>query len=68
MPLCVVQGELDPERIGSGIQYGDTALRRLSRQQRTERRPDCSCWLPEIPFIIMSKQLYLNLCTQHSSQ
>jgi GTPase SAR1 family protein len=39
----IESGELDPERIGSGIQYGDTALRRLSRQQRTERRPDCSC-------------------------
>jgi len=47
-----VPGELDPERIGSGIQYGDTALRRLSRQQRSERRPDCSCWLWEIPVVI----------------
>ncbi|XP_022251314.1 ras-related protein Rab-4B-like [Limulus polyphemus] len=36
-------GELDPERIGSGIQYGDTALRRLNRQHQHQRRPDCSC-------------------------
>ncbi|TRY63306.1 hypothetical protein TCAL_09018 [Tigriopus californicus] len=34
-------GELDPERIGSGIQYGESLLRR--NQQSTSRKtPDCS--------------------------
>ncbi|KAJ1531965.1 hypothetical protein ONE63_000602 [Megalurothrips usitatus] len=32
-------GELDPERIGSGIQYGD--LKHL--QNTTRRQPDCVC-------------------------
>ncbi|KAF0297240.1 Ras-related protein Rab-4B [Amphibalanus amphitrite] len=37
-------GELDPERIGSGIQYGDHALRRLNRgSARTSAGPDCAC-------------------------
>ncbi|GFS60683.1 ras-related protein Rab-4B, partial [Nephila pilipes] len=37
-------GELDPERIGSGIQYGDASLRRLTRhQQRQQRSLDCAC-------------------------
>jgi len=39
-------GELDPERLGSGIQYGDSALRRLNRQQQaaaqTNKPPCCS--------------------------
>ena len=35
-------GELDPERMGSGIQYGDGSLRRLQKQQ-TKTRPDCPC-------------------------
>uniref|UniRef100_A0A1B6MQC3 small monomeric GTPase n=1 Tax=Graphocephala atropunctata TaxID=36148 RepID=A0A1B6MQC3_9HEMI len=35
-------GELDPDRIGSGIQYGDSGSRRL-RQERTRRQPDCFC-------------------------
>lgn len=36
-------GELDPERMGSGIQYGDASLRRLQRQQQSQKRPDCGC-------------------------
>lgn len=41
---CLIVGELDPERIGSGIQYGDASLRRLTRhQQRQSRSLDCSC-------------------------
>lgn len=39
-------GELDPERIGSGIQYGDAALRSIQIKQRTttSRAPsDCGC-------------------------
>ncbi|XP_063241189.1 ras-related protein Rab-4B isoform X4 [Bacillus rossius redtenbacheri] len=35
-------GELDPERIGSGIQYGDTSSRRLHRES-SRRQPDCMC-------------------------
>ncbi|XP_046670902.1 ras-related protein Rab-4B isoform X1 [Homalodisca vitripennis] len=35
-------GELDPDRIGSGIQYGDSASRRL-RQDRSRRHPECFC-------------------------
>lgn len=36
-------GELDPERIGSGIQYGDTSLRNLqgAEPSRTFKKPDC---------------------------
>ncbi|XP_061637423.1 ras-related protein Rab-4B isoform X2 [Phyllopteryx taeniolatus] len=38
-------GELDPERMGSGIQYGDTSLRQL-RQPRgstAQNKQQCSC-------------------------
>ncbi|GFO30185.1 ras-related protein rab-4b [Plakobranchus ocellatus] len=41
----IESGELDPERMGSGIQYGD-ALRRMHRQEKlqsTTPRPDCAC-------------------------
>merc|ERR1712051_30853 len=34
-------GELDPERIGSGIQYGESLLRR-NQQNNSRRAPDCS--------------------------
>jgi Ras-related protein Rab-4B len=34
-------GELDPERMGSGIQYGDSTLRRL--HQRQPQRQQCKC-------------------------
>lgn len=39
------KGELDPERMGSGIQYGDASLRQL-RQPRgttTQNRQQCNC-------------------------
>lgn len=36
-------GELDPERMGSGIQYGDASLRRLNRQQSAPKSNDCQC-------------------------
>ncbi|KAH8358090.1 hypothetical protein KR084_002006 [Drosophila pseudotakahashii] len=36
-------GELDPERIGSGIQYGGAALRNLQTRQRSINKPDCTC-------------------------
>lgn len=37
-------GELDPERIGSGIQYGDTSLRNLQNTEPTRgfKKPDCN--------------------------
>ncbi|GAB6021767.1 Ras-protein Rab-4B [Chamberlinius hualienensis] len=38
----IESGELDPERIGSGIQYGDSTLRRLQRTPR-KQQPDCAC-------------------------
>lgn len=38
-------GELDPERIGSGIQYGGAALRNLESRQRSVNKPDCGCRL-----------------------
>lgn len=40
--MFCIQGELDPERMGSGIQYGDGSLRRLQKQ-KTKPRPDCAC-------------------------
>lgn len=39
-------GLLDPERTGSGIQYGDAALRNIQLKQRTATRTrpsDCGC-------------------------
>ncbi|XP_077287571.1 ras-related protein Rab-4B-like [Arctopsyche grandis] len=37
-------GELDPERIGSGIQYGSSGMQRLSREAPpTRSQPDCVC-------------------------
>ncbi|XP_014675003.1 PREDICTED: ras-related protein Rab-4B-like isoform X2 [Priapulus caudatus] len=38
----IEQGELDPERMGSGIQYGDSSLRKVGRQPQTRPRPDCT--------------------------
>lgn len=37
-------GELDPERIGSGIQYGSSAMQRLTRDNPpAQKQPDCIC-------------------------
>ncbi|KAJ0022072.1 hypothetical protein NQD34_009562, partial [Periophthalmus magnuspinnatus] len=38
-------GELDPERMGSGIQYGDASLRQLRqpRNTATHNKQQCSC-------------------------
>lgn len=38
-------GELDPERMGSGIQYGDTSIRRMPKESLgpSSKRPDCAC-------------------------
>lgn len=41
-------GELDPEKTGSGIQYGDAALRNIQLKQRNSLRTnasDCRCGL-----------------------
>lgn len=38
-------GELDPERMGSGIQYGDAALRQLRSPRRAQAQSaqECGC-------------------------
>lgn len=37
-------GELDPERIGSGIQYGNSTTKRLTAPKRPSRTPsECAC-------------------------
>ncbi|XP_071445323.1 ras-related protein Rab-4B [Hetaerina americana] len=39
-------GELDPERMGCGIKYGDSSLRRLNQQQQQQPnrwQADCPC-------------------------
>ncbi|XP_014282014.1 ras-related protein Rab-4B [Halyomorpha halys] len=38
----IQNGELDPERIGSGIQFGDSKAR-LLRQDKARKQPDCFC-------------------------
>lgn len=40
-----VLGELDPERMGSGIQYGDAALRQLRSPRRAQPQgtQECGC-------------------------
>src|SRR6218665_27075 len=42
---CGCSGEMDPERLGSGIQYGNASLRRLNRQHTQPAQP-CSCSAP----------------------
>lgn len=37
----IQSGQLDPESIGSGIQYGDAAIRGLQNKQRNARQFDC---------------------------
>lgn len=41
----VLSGELDPERMGSGIQYGDAALRQLRSPRRAQAQSvqECGC-------------------------
>jgi Ras-related protein Rab-4B len=36
-------GELDPDRMGSGIQYGDARLRRLGALEKEGDNKKCSC-------------------------
>lgn len=42
---CPFLGELDPERMGSGIQYGDAALRQLRSPRRAQPQgaQECGC-------------------------
>lgn len=44
-PFCFSSGELDPERMGSGIQYGDAALRQLRSPRRAQAQSaqECGC-------------------------
>ncbi|XP_034294243.1 ras-related protein Rab-4B isoform X2 [Pantherophis guttatus] len=41
----IESGELDPERMGSGIQYGDASLRQLRqpRSSQAQARQQCTC-------------------------
>ncbi|KAL2770714.1 ras-related protein Rab-4A isoform 2, partial [Daubentonia madagascariensis] len=41
----IESGELDPERMGSGIQYGDAALRQLRSPRRAQapNAQECGC-------------------------
>ncbi|XP_069763879.1 ras-related protein Rab-4B [Narcine bancroftii] len=41
----IESGELDPERMGSGIQYGDASLRQLRqpRSMQTQNKQQCNC-------------------------
>ncbi|XP_078287085.1 ras-related protein Rab-4B [Rhinoraja longicauda] len=41
----IESGELDPERMGSGIQYGDASLRQLRqpRSMQAQNRQQCNC-------------------------
>ena len=39
----IENGELDPQRMGSGIQYGDSSLRKLTNNPRTKDQNGCAC-------------------------
>lgn len=58
-------GELDPDRMGSGIQYGDPSLRRSIRPGKQEERQKCACWSFSTSVIRVfssnSSQWYLSL-------
>lgn len=58
-------GELDPDRMGSGIQYGDPSLRRSIRPGKQEERQKCACWSFSTSVIRLfssnSSQWYLSL-------
>lgn len=36
-------GQIDPERSGSGVQFGDSSLRRMTQRTRTRRKERSSC-------------------------
>ena len=43
MDMFFIAGELDPERMGSGIQFGDRSLRKHTSERRSQKQSDCSC-------------------------
>ena len=43
VPCHLLSGELDPDRMGSGIQYGDPSLRRTIRPGKQDERQKCAC-------------------------
>lgn len=43
IPFDLRLGELDPDRMGSGIQYGDPSLRRTIRPGKQDERQKCAC-------------------------
>lgn len=36
-------GELDPDRVGSGIQYGNAQLRKVTPGAQQDKKDKCSC-------------------------
>ena len=63
--IFLFTGELDPDRMGSGIQYGDPSLRRSIRPGKQEERQKCACWSSSTSVIRLfssnSSQWYLSL-------
>ncbi len=43
MMTAIVIGELDPDRVGSGIQYGNAQLRKVSQGPQQSKKEKCSC-------------------------
>ena len=45
MMTLLILGELDPDRVGSGIQYGNATVRRVSQPGQKEggNKEKCSC-------------------------
>jgi len=36
-------GQIDPEKMGSGIQYGDSSLRKMQKAGEGQSEKDCAC-------------------------
>lgn len=67
--VCVCSGELNPNRMGSGIQYGDHVLRNMTRNVNTHNSPlkvpkcsGCQTWYPLPPSYSPSPRLFGILC------
>lgn len=44
LQIYFIVGELDPDRVGSGIQYGNASVRRVTQQGQTGGgKEKCSC-------------------------
>lgn len=37
-------GQIDPERSGSGVQFGDSSLRRMTQRTRTRKKERSCCF------------------------